>query len=346
MNNYKITIFGRVQGILFRKFIQKTAIKNNIKGIVRNLKDGSVQIIINTTNENLNIFIKKIKKYNLAIINNLQVEKINLEKEFTGFKIIKTKNYISDKISAIKNLINYYTKYNITRNHLKIIPNHIVIIPDGNRRWAKKIGMSGKFGHSQAINGKRMESFFLSSKKLGIKNISLWGFSTENWSRDKDEIEHLWKIFHKSIDKIEKYCIDENIKFNHIGRKTKLPKDLLEKIKTVEKNTKKKDNIGTINLLLDYGGEEEILEMVNKLKDKKTKITSDDLYKNLYTKDLPMPDMIIRTSGEQRLSGIFPLQSRYAELFFVKKTFPEFTNKDFEKLIYKFQFRKRRFGGN
>lgn len=357
MNIYKINIFGRVQGICFRKYLKKIATKNNLVGTVKNLKEGSVEIILECENYEFDFFLKqitKIKKYKFAIINNINIKILEtntdkkLHNKLSGkFKIIKKDNLLLDKINAIYNLFNYHFKFSINKNHLKIIPNHLIIIPDGNRRFATRKKIPKKFGHNLAISNNRIEKFLKVSRKLGVKNISFWAFSTENWKRSDDEIENLFKLFYKFIEKIESICKYEKIKFNHIGRQNKLPKKLMSKIIDLENSTIENKS-GTINLLLDYGGVEEILTTINKLKknDKITEITEDILFDNLYTKNLPQPDMIIRTSGEYRLSGIMPLQSIYSELFFVKKTFPEFTQNDLKKLIYNFQFRKRRFGGN
>ena len=347
----KLNIFGRVQGITFRRTILNFTKINNIKGTIKNLENGSVEIIIEKNITNLNKIIGFLKKNpGFSIIN--QIEKEELEKntnnknfeEFQGFKIIKSKSYLIDKIESLIHLANYQFKFNINKNHLKITPKHIVIIPDGNRRWARKLGLKGSEGHKKAITKNRLLSFLNETKNIGVKEISVWGFSTENWSRSEEELNSLFDIFRKSIKQIGNYCIKKKVKFEHIGRKTKLPEDIIKSMNELEENTKDFNDF-KVNLLLDYGGREEIISSINKIIKEsnlqKNKITEKEFKNVLYTKNCIDPDMIIRTSNEKRLSGLYPFQATYAELFFIKKHFPEFTTKDFKKLIYQFQFRKR-----
>ncbi|MFW6282872.1 MAG: polyprenyl diphosphate synthase [Minisyncoccales bacterium] len=227
-----------------------------------------------------------------------------------------------------------------------VIPKHIAIIPDGNRRWAKEQGKNSFLGHKKAAEKNRLEEFIKEAKNSGVEYFSLWGFSTENWKRSDEEKKHLFQLFSRVIDDIENIVNKYNIRFRHFGRKDRLPSKLISKINNLEKTTKNNKGIN-VCILLDYGGRDEIIRAVNNvLKSGKKKINEEEFCSFLDTKDIPEPDIIIRTSGEQRLSGFMPFQGIYAELFFVEKHFPDFGSKDLKKIIQLFGKRKRRFGGN
>ncbi|MFW6283223.1 MAG: polyprenyl diphosphate synthase [Minisyncoccales bacterium] len=226
------------------------------------------------------------------------------------------------------------------------IPIHIGIIPDGNRRWARSRGLSSLKGHEKAAEKERIKKLFSVSKNLGVKYLSLWGFSTENWKRSEKEKDNLFRIFFNLLDELEDFLHKEEIRFRHFGRKDRISKKLANKIKKIEEETKKYD-LFNFNICLDYGGRDEIIRAVdNVLKSGKRKMTEEEFQNFLDTKDIPDLDMIIRTSGEKRLSGFMPFQGVYAELFFINKHFPDFSYKDLKKLISDFGKRKRRFGGN
>jgi undecaprenyl diphosphate synthase len=226
------------------------------------------------------------------------------------------------------------------------IPNHVAIIPDGNRRWAKEKGLptleGHKKGYQQAIEiGRR-------ARKMGIKILTLWAFSTENWQRTKDEVGHLMKIFDLIIDQYLKEALKEQIRIIHLGRKDRINDGLRKKITDVEEKTKKFDKY-YLAIALDYGGRDEILRCVEKIRNSKFEIrnlTEQYFAQLLDTKDLPYPnpDLIIRPGGENRLSGFLLWQSQYSEFVFIKKYFPDFTPDDFEKCIQDYMNRQRRFG--
>jgi len=225
------------------------------------------------------------------------------------------------------------------------VPKHIVIIPDGNRRWAKNKGFISLKGHEKAVEKSRLEGFIKIAKDIGVKYFSLWGFSTENWKRNEKEKENLFRLFFKVVDELYEIVHKEKIKFRHLGRKDRLPKNLVNKIISLEKETYDYNEFN-VNLCLDYGGRDEIIRAVNDvLKSGKTEIDEKYFSEFLDTKNIPDPDMIVRTSGEKRLSGIMPFQGVYAELFFVDKHFPDFNEDDLYNLINNFGKRKRRFGG-
>ncbi len=224
------------------------------------------------------------------------------------------------------------------------IPRHVAIIPDGNRRWARQRGLKELQGHVKATEYEHLKSLFYESKKLGIKYLSLWGFSTENWRRSKVEINSLFKLL-KIITEVFMDDIEKNkIRFRLIGRRDRLPKDLISQLEELENESKKFNNF-FVNLCLDYGGRDEIIRGINNLiKNGRREISEENLISFLDTRDIPDPDLIIRTSGEMRLSGFMPWQSVYSELYFTKKYFPEFSSLDLRRAILEFGKRKRRFG--
>jgi len=229
-------------------------------------------------------------------------------------------------------------------NQKKIL--HIGIIPDGNRRWAREKNLAIWKGHSRALESSKLKSLIDISKKYNIKYLTFWGFSTENWKRSFEEKEYLFKLFEKAIEDFSIFFNKEDIKFRHIGRKDRFPKKLLYKIQNLEKQTKNNKSFN-FSVCLDYGGRDEIIRAVNKIINSGIKKVNEEVFKSfLDTRELPYLDIIIRTSGEKRLSGFFPFQGAYAELFFVKKYFPDFSEKDFEKIIKDFNKRDRRFGGD
>lgn len=221
---------------------------------------------------------------------------------------------------------------------------HVAIIPDGNRRWAKKRGLPTIEGHRRGFN--RAKELTKKARELGIEILTLWAFSTENWKRSKDEVGYLMKIYERWIDDYLKEAIVDKVRLIHIGRKDRINKTLLEKIQNAEEQTKTFRK-NTLVLALDYGGQDEILRAVQKLiKDKPESENIDEALLSSYldTKDIPNPDLIIRTSGEKRLSGFLLWGSAYAEFAFIDECFPDFTTDLFEKCIDEYRKRLRRFG--
>ncbi|MBI2038227.1 MAG: isoprenyl transferase [Candidatus Magasanikbacteria bacterium] len=226
----------------------------------------------------------------------------------------------------------------------KIIPEHIAIILDGNRRWAKERSLPTFFGHKKGMeNAKKIVIY---AQKVGIKIITMFAFSTENWSRSEKEVNYLMKLFENYLDKYIDEYHKRGIKFRHIGALEKLPVSLQKKIKNAVELTK--NNTGIVaNLALNYGGRDEIKRAVQKLISEGVKagdITLDLISESLDTAGLPDPDLIIRTSGEQRTSGFLIWQGAYSELYFPKCHWPDFDEKEFDKAIKEFNKRQRRFG--
>lgn len=234
------------------------------------------------------------------------------------------------------------------------IPNHIAILPDGDRRWARKKGLPDFVGHQKGAEN--LKGLVKKAGDLGIHTLTFWGFSTENWKRSPEEVAKLMEIFHQLFDEHFKEAIKNETRIIHLGRKDRLPETLLAKINKVEDETSHFTK-HALNIALDYGGHFELISSIEKLVPEinSGKISFDDLRNNpeslekfLYTCDQPYPnpDLIIRTSGEQRLSGFMSWQCAYSEFAFPKVDFPDFTPEMLEDAVNDFMGRERRFGGN
>lgn len=222
------------------------------------------------------------------------------------------------------------------------IPNHLGIIIDGNRRWAKGKGLSSFKGHQKGFD--KVDEIGEYCLENGVKILTLYCFSTENWNRSKAEVSYLMRLIARAFNKdsIKKYN-NRGVRMQVIGQKEKLPKSLRKKIEKAEQETKNNKK-GILNLAISYGGRPEIVQAVKSIVKKKLPITEKSINDNLWTKGLPGPDLIIRTGGEQRLSNFLTWQSAYAELYFPKKYWPEFTKKDIDKAFEEYASRNRRFG--
>ncbi len=229
------------------------------------------------------------------------------------------------------------------------LPEHIGIIMDGNGRWAKKRGLPRKFGHREGA--KVLEKITRFAGDIGIKYITYYAFSTENWKRPDDEVHSLMRLMVEYLDDYERLLGGEDIRIRIIGKREGLSDEILEKINIVENATKQNSKI-TMNIAINYGGREDILNAVKTIASKVEKgeikaddITEQDICDNLYTYYMPDPDLIIRPSGELRLSNFLMWQSAYSEFWFSDINWPDFTKEDFLKAISDFQKRNRRYGG-
>ena len=220
--------------------------------------------------------------------------------------------------------------------------NHVAIIMDGNGRWGLKKKGSRNYGHLQGI--KTVEAVIKHSLVQKIPHLTLYTFSTENWKRPDNEISFLFDLIRKSLKKKIKKIIKQGIKVKIIGQKRGLPKDIIEIVKLIEKKTLNNKRI-TLNLALNYGSKEEIINACKSLVHKKgKKINTSNFEKELYTKNIPDPEILIRTGGTKRLSNFLLWQLAYTEIFFVDKLWPDFNENDFNKIIMKFYKIKRNFG--
>lgn len=219
-------------------------------------------------------------------------------------------------------------------------PKHIAIIMDGNGRWAEHKKLPRKEGHKEGANS--VEAVVEAALKEGVEVLSLYAFSTENWARPKLEVTYLMQLLADTLDKFtEKKYKDVRLVFS--GRRAGLSNTLLNKLDQVIKATAGKKKL-TVNLCLNYGARQEITDAVNKLLAQgKTKITESDIEKNLY-QNLPAPDLIIRTSGEERLSNFLLWQAAYSEFYFTPKLWPDFKGADLSEAISAYSRRDRRFG--
>lgn len=220
---------------------------------------------------------------------------------------------------------------------------HVAIIMDGNRRWAKKQHLPTILGHEEG--SKKIEPLVESAIKLGLESLTFWAFSTENWSRGKDEVGLLIKVFRKVLKDPMFAKLNKNgVKVNIIGDITPFPDDIKNGVEKILDDTKNNKTI-TVNFALNYGGRAEIIKAVNEiLKAGKQEITPDEFGDFLYTKGQPDPDLIVRTGGEKRLSGYLLWQAAYSELYFTDVFWPDFTPQEFDKAIKEYRNRERRFG--
>ena len=221
------------------------------------------------------------------------------------------------------------------------VANHVAIIMDGNGRWALQKRKSRNYGHQCGLRA--IEKIVDYSIKKKISYLTLFTFSSENWKRPKKEINFLFKLLENYFKKNLLKVIRNGIKVKIIGNKSRLASNLRKIIKLVENRTRKNKKI-SVQLALNYGSKQEIINSVKIVNKKKQKITIKNFEKNLYTFGFPDPDILIRTGGQRRLSNFLLWQIAYAEIFFVKKMWPDFNNNDFQKILNKFNKIKRNFG--
>ena len=225
------------------------------------------------------------------------------------------------------------------------LPEHIGVIMDGNGRWAKKRGLPRSAGHSAGAD--TLKKIVTECNNMGVKYITVYAFSTENWNRPKEEVEFLMNLLLDYLKNAEKTLSGENVVIRAIGSRKELSEEIKEQIVKTENFTKNNTGI-VMNIALNYGGREEILNAVKQIKE--SDISTDDINEKvfseyLYTKNQPDIDLLIRTSGEQRLSNFLLWQNSYSELWFTNKLWPDFSKKDLHSAIIDYQKRNRRFGG-
>lgn len=222
------------------------------------------------------------------------------------------------------------------------LPQHIGIIMDGNGRWAKARGLAREYGH------RRGSEVFMDiaryCKKIGIRYLTVYAFSTENWKRPKKEVDEIMRLMREYVDQMKKDFEHEDIRLCFIGGREPFSPELQADMEYLERVTAERKC--RLCIAVNYGGRAEIVDAVNKLiAEGKTKITEADITENIYSGICPPPDIIIRTGGEYRLSNFLLWQSSYAELFFSPTLWPDFTEEEIDSVIEEFHKRKRRFGG-
>lgn len=237
----------------------------------------------------------------------------------------------------------------ISRFYLKKIkncrnlPEHVAVIMDGNGRWAKKRGLPRTEGHRAAT--KTIRKIIEASIQAGIKEVSLFAFSTENWKRPKEEVETIFNLIDEQLKTNLEELHKNGVRIKLVGDVSQVPASLLESFRVAEEKTQNNKNL-TLYMLINYSGRREILEAVKKAILKgDINLTEEQFSKYFYVPEMKDPDLIIRTSGEIRLSNFYLWQAAYSELYFTKTLFPDFKKYEFLKAIYEFSKRKRRFGG-
>lgn len=243
----------------------------------------------------------------------------------------------------------FFTKHKNKNVDKKSFPEHIAIIMDGNGRWAKKRGLPRSAGHS--MGAKNLENTVRYLKDTSVRYLTVYAFSTENWKRPKDEVDDLMALLERYLRDYDNLLGGEDVKLKVIGRKDGLSDTLIKLIDEVEEKSKDRKQL-TINIALNYGGRQEICDAAKKIAEdvKMGKIDVSDIDEKLfndyiYTKNIPDPDLIIRPSGEERLSNFLLWQCAYSEFWFSNVCWPDFTPDKLEEALLDFQKRNRRFGG-
>lgn len=227
---------------------------------------------------------------------------------------------------------------NLTSNNL---PQHIAIIMDGNGRWAKKQGLKRAAGHEAGAKSVRDITTYCA--KIGIKYLTLYAFSTENWQRPKVEVDYLMNLLEKFLKAELDTLMKNNIRFKTIGNLSKFSKSLQDLIKSIEEKTVQNSGLTQV-LALNYGSKDEIIRAIKKLNDKNLEVNEENFETCLDTAGFSCVDLLIRTSGEQRLSNFLLWQNAYAEFFFTNTLWPDFTSAELEKILEDYTKRQRRFG--
>ena len=237
----------------------------------------------------------------------------------------------------------------LEKEEIANLPEHIAIIMDGNRRWAKEHDLETKQGHKQGA--KTLENIVRYANKIGIKYLTVYAFSTENWKRTKEEVGALMLLLQNYLDDFPKRADTENIKIKVLGDITALSKGVQNSINKAIERTKENTGI-VMNVAFNYGGRAEITYALKRIANSliNNEITLDDIDENLisnnlYTAGQPDPDLLIRTSGELRTSNFLPWQLAFSEFYFVTKHWPDFSEDDLDEAIRAYQKRNRRFGG-
>ena len=221
--------------------------------------------------------------------------------------------------------------------------SHIAFIMDGNGRWAKRRGLPRSAGH--AAGAEACRRVFRRCRELGIHTVTVYAFSTENWSRPREEVEALMKLFHRYIDSIRDDMESYDARFIFLGDKTPLSESLRDKMEALERDSAARGSEFTLNLAINYGGRDEIVHAVRALLAEGKTVSEEEISAHLYTAASPDPDMIVRTAGEERLSNFLLWQASYAEFYFTDRLWPDMDAADVDDAVRAYIGRTRRFGG-
>lgn len=245
--------------------------------------------------------------------------------------------------------MNLFDKRSKSNENEQTLPKHIAIIMDGNGRWAKKRGLPRKVGHSAGASNFRKIAKYCD--KIGIKYLTVYAFSTENWKRPKDEVDAIMNLFRDYLKEAIADYQNENIKTRFIGDMSMLDDDLQQLMREAERDSSEKTGM-VLNIAINYGGRQEITHAVRELykdvaqgKISPDEITEEDLSRHMYTAGQPDPDLIIRPSGEQRISNFMLWQAAYSEFYYSDVMWPDFTTQQLRHAIDEYNKRVRRFGG-
>ncbi len=223
------------------------------------------------------------------------------------------------------------------------LPLHIAIIMDGNGRWAAARGLPRSAGHREGAQAVRRT--LEAARDIGIKYLTLYAFSTENWTRPKEEINTLMQLLERTLDEYQKSAQKADYRVLVSGERDRLPAGILAKIDELVRSTASNKGL-TVHLALNYGARQEIVHAVNQiLKEGLAEVTPQDISRRLYQPEIPEPELIIRTSGEQRLSNFLLWQAAYSEFYFTSVLWPDFNKEELQKAVDAYRARKRRFGG-
>ncbi|HEY4483003.1 MAG TPA: polyprenyl diphosphate synthase [Candidatus Paceibacterota bacterium] len=346
----EIFVSGRVQGVFYRASAKRVADSCGLVGFARNLPNGKVEIVAEATGDGGEAALRKLLDWCyrgslLAHVDGLSFNWSEATGEFDKFQVSRDDgSMVVDQVHALTNLgrrvLNRVDR-KVEKTILKI-PKHVVIIPDGNRRWAKERGLMVWQGHKEGIE--RTKELLKFIKDTEVEHITFWGFSTENWTRSADEVAWLMKAFTQAVKDLGKELVKDKISFRHLGRKDRLDPKLASGLADLEKQTAQFAG-KTFSMALDYGGRDEIIRAAQKAS-KNGGVSEESINEALDTAGLPDPDLIIRTSGEQRLSGMMPWQGVYAELYFTPLHFPDFTPDQMQLALAEYGNRNRTFGGS
>lgn len=334
----KVELFGRVQGVGFRQYVKKQADLLRLSGYVRNRDDGSVLVIAQGPRKVLEELLAIIQRGPfLSKVSGVSYVWRTPLTRYSDFVISVNKDFISDQAASFSHL------GKVLMNS-PVVPRHIALIPDGNRRWARERRLGVSKGHEYAARVDRALELIDECKKLGVYYFTIWGFSTENWKRDTKEVYRLVSLVSSLLKKFANELPERNIRFRHLGREDRLPAGLDRDIRSLEEKTAHCTGF-YLQFCFDYGGRDEIARAVNKiLKSGVKTVSEEDFSHYLDSEGIPDPDLIIRTSGERRTSGFMPFQSTYAEWYFTDVYFPEFGSEQLRAAVEEFAVRKRNFG--
>lgn len=338
----RVILQGRVQGVSMRKRLSNQAKKLGLKGYVENLPDGTVSVLAQGDESALQRLLAWAQKGEFpAKVKGMTYEWVEPGEKYEDFIIRKNNNFIKDQARSFSNL----GKEILGAKKEGRIPRHIVITADGNRRWARAKGWKPWVGHRRGGDYYRIKGIFEECRAIGVKYVSFWVWSTENWNRSEEERKEIFDVFRMWADKALDDFNTEGIRFRHIGRKDRLPEDIVEKLTKLEEKTKTNSKVH-VQMCIDYGGRDEIIRAVNSIISSGVKEVTEETFSTyLDTADIPDPDLMIRTSGENRTSGIMPWQATYAEMYFTPVLFPDFNAEELRRAVVEFSSRTRRFGG-